>query len=336
MKFTLIGHQFFAVADPAAEYRASIEQCRQADQLGYDRFLQTEHHLSPYGGPGIFSQLAAYARETRQIRIGSMVVLTPIHHPLHIAEELAVIDILSDGRLDVGVGRGYRPHTMETFGAAMDDLKDKHEETVTIVRKAWTEETFTHHGRFYDFENLSVLPKPVQQPHPPLFQPVLSPPSIPWCLQNNVNPILGAHLTTDDVTRMYFGFWKEAIEAAGGDPGLERANQQICYVARTQAEAMKGFAAVSRYCQEFAKDLPNFPGSVWESYQNDLLMLADDIDEAARRSIVGDPDAVVDRLEFFRELGVQNLILFMDFGLDQDDVLESMRLFAEHVMPKFK
>jgi alkanesulfonate monooxygenase SsuD/methylene tetrahydromethanopterin reductase-like flavin-dependent oxidoreductase (luciferase family) len=117
---------------------------------------------------------------------------------------------------------------------------------------------------------------------------------------------------------------------------LERANQQICYVARTQADAMKGFAAVSRYCQEFAKDLPNFPGSVWETYRNDLLMLADDIDEAARRSIVGDPDAVVDRIEFYRELGVQNLILFMDFGPDQEDVFQSMRLFAEHVMPKFK
>ncbi|MEW6471003.1 MAG: LLM class flavin-dependent oxidoreductase [Actinomycetota bacterium] len=335
MKFTLIGHQFFAVADPVAEYRAGLEQCKLADELGYDRFLTTEHHLSPYGGPGIFSQLAAFARETKRIRIGSMVVLTPIHHPLHIAEELAVIDILSDGRLDAGVGRGYRPRTMETFGAAMDDLKDKHEETVHIVKRAWTEETFTHHGRFYDLEDITVLPKPIQQPHPPLFQPVLSPPSIPWCLENRINPILGAHLTVDDVTRMYFGYWKEATEQAG-DPGLERANQQICYVARTQSEAMQGFAAVCRYCREFAKDLPNFPGSVWETYRNDLVMLADNVEEAARRSIVGDPAAVVDRLEFYRELGVQNLILFMDFGVDQSDVLESMRLFAEHVMPKFK
>ena len=192
MKFSLLAHHFFAVADPVEEYHNSLEQCILADELGYDRFLQTEHHFSRYGGPGIFSQLGAFARETKRIRIGPMVVVTPIYHPLHIAEELAVIDILSDGRLDAGMGHGYRPHTIETFGRDMDDLKECHEEVVDIVKKAWTEECFSHKGRFYSFEDLEVYPKPLQKPHPPIIQPVLSPASIEYCISNGVNPILGS------------------------------------------------------------------------------------------------------------------------------------------------
>lgn len=335
MKFSLIGHHFFAIADPVDEYRRALEQCVVADELGYDRFLQTEHHLSPYGGPGIYSQLGAYAHATKNIRIGPMVVLTPIHHPIHIAEELAVIDILSDGRLDVGLGRGYRPNTMETFGRQMDDLKDCHEEVVEIVRKCWTQDKFDHDGRFYSFDGIEVKPKPMQQPHPPIVQPVLSPPSIEYCITNGVHPILGAHLVPDEITKMYFDGYRQAV-AAGRDPGLELSNQQICIVGESTTEAREAFATVKDYCVEFARDVPDYAGSVWETYRSDLLMLADNLDEAAKRSIVGDPQEVIDRLHFYEELGVDHMILFMDFGPSQEQVLKSMRLFAERVMPNFK
>jgi alkanesulfonate monooxygenase SsuD/methylene tetrahydromethanopterin reductase-like flavin-dependent oxidoreductase (luciferase family) len=121
-----------------------------------------------------------------------------------------------------------------------------------------------------------------------------------------------------------------------GDPSLELANQQACAVADTTAQAEESFSAIRNYCRQFAEDIPDFPGSVWETYRNDLLMLADNLEEAARRSLVGDPEAVTDRLRFYEELGVQHMILFMDCGPAQEQVLASMRTFAEKVMPRFK
>lgn len=340
MKFTIISHAgFFGRYSPREEYMWSLEQAKLADELGYDRWLHTEHHLSSYGGGGVVGLLGAVARETENIRIGTMVILSPLYNPVIIAEDTAVLDILSNGRLEVGLGRGYRPHTMEVLsGHPMSDMRGMHEETIETVKLFWTQDEVSYKGKFYRFENETVEPKPVQSPHPPLLQPALSPESFGYLIENGVNPIVGAHGVTDDITIQYMTGWKETVRQMGTGADLEVGNQQFCYVAPTSKAAHEDFAAVASYCLAFRADLPDdYNSPVWTAYRNELLMLSENTEEAAHRSIVGDPQEVIERLKFYEELGVDNMILFME-GLDlpKEKIERSMNLFAEKVMPHFK
>ena len=137
-----------------------------AESMGFDTVWLAEHHSSRFGLCASASVLgAAVAMRTQRVRIGYAVNVTPLHHPLRLAEEVAFVDQLSNGRVIAGFGPGYAPYEFDLYGMPLDE---RHREGTEVVMKVWCEEEFSHHGKYYDFDNVSVLPKPCQRPHPPI------------------------------------------------------------------------------------------------------------------------------------------------------------------------
>jgi len=173
------GTFFFFQAPPGHRHadiiRRELEQIEWTEELGFDEAWLTEHHFIEYGlSVDPASLAAAAASRTRRIRIGLAAAILPFHHPLRLAEQMALVDIISGGRLDVGVGRGNRPAEFRGYRVPQEQSRDRFDEAVEIMVRAWTEERFAYDGRFFQVPELSVIPKPVQRPHPPLYQVCVS------------------------------------------------------------------------------------------------------------------------------------------------------------------
>ena len=152
-------------------YDNLVNRAVLAEELGYESFWITEHHFHWFGGvhANPLVALSAIAARTRRLRLGTAVTLLPYRHPLLVAEELACLDNLSHGRVDVGIGRGFFKIEYDGLGISMAESRPRFTENLEIIRRAWTEPELTYKGRFYSFEDVELVPKPVQKPHPPLW-----------------------------------------------------------------------------------------------------------------------------------------------------------------------
>src|SRR5512138_134339 len=153
-----------------AVYDGDVAQMLAAEALGYESVWVAEHHFNDYGlcpaPPVLASFLAA---RTRTLRLGMGVSLLPLHHPIDLAEQLAVLDVVSSGRLDVGIGRGGTLQDYQTFQSDRGDSRARVEEGIALMQRSWSGASFDFAGRFHSAERLHVRPQPVQRPHPPLF-----------------------------------------------------------------------------------------------------------------------------------------------------------------------
>ena len=167
-----------------------ITQLSLAEEQGYDTAWLAEHHFSRYGiGPSIHLTAAHLAARTSRIRIGTAVTIVPFFHPLRLAEEIAMLDLMSNGRIDWGAGRGYQGHEFSGFGV---DITKSHEifyEQLEIIQRAWSGERFSWEGEYFQFPELACLPTPVQDPHPPFWIAALSPSTIEWAAKKGY-PVL--------------------------------------------------------------------------------------------------------------------------------------------------
>jgi alkanesulfonate monooxygenase SsuD/methylene tetrahydromethanopterin reductase-like flavin-dependent oxidoreductase (luciferase family) len=169
------GTFFFFQAAPGLSHaevvHRELEQMEWTEELGFDQIWLTEHHFIDYGLAVDPASLAATAASrTRRVRIGLAAAILPFHHPLRLAEQLALIDIISKGRLDVGVGRGNRPAEFRGYHVPQQENRERFDEAVDIMLRAWTEERFSHEGRFFTIGEARLIPKPWQRPHPPIYQ----------------------------------------------------------------------------------------------------------------------------------------------------------------------
>ena len=194
------GTYYFLQAPPGRSAEAivadEVEQMVLSEKLGFDSVWLTEHHYADYGissAPSVL--LATVAAQTERVKLGMAVWVLPFHHPLRLAEETATLDILSRGRLIVGLGRGNRPQEFLGHNVNQDESRSRMEEGVEALKLAWTEERVTFHGRHWSFDEIPVYPKPLTKPHPPLAFAVSSPQSLEWAGTNGF-PILSSGLTT--------------------------------------------------------------------------------------------------------------------------------------------
>lgn len=165
--------------DPAALYRDTLELSILADRAGIDSFWLAEHHGAQDGyNPSLLPFLAAVAARTERIEVGTAVMLAPFHHPLRLAEDAAVVDNISGGRLNLGLGLGWVAEEYRMFGVEPKGRGRRLEEIVEVLRLAWTRERFSFAGRFYRLEDVSVTPKPARKPHPPIFVGGMAPAAI--------------------------------------------------------------------------------------------------------------------------------------------------------------
>jgi alkanesulfonate monooxygenase SsuD/methylene tetrahydromethanopterin reductase-like flavin-dependent oxidoreductase (luciferase family) len=322
-----------------------IEQIELAEELGYDEIWLTEHHFSQYGRAAVPALAAQAIARTSRIRIGAAIVVLPFHHPIRVAEEWATLDHMSRGRVDVGIGRGNQPAEFKGFGVPMDEAEQRFSESLEILRKAWTEERFSHDGKFWQIPEISVLPKPFTKPHPPLWQAALSDYTVQKVIDRGINGLIGPYLCPYETLKSnYFDVWHRLL----GDSGrtdLRMAHNEFVYVGESDAEVKADIQdKIMWYIRTAAKIWGERDRSkVAEQYANysDILEWLESVtfeEVYENLGMFGTPDAVAEKVRWMRdEGGVGQLMNFMWFGgIAQDKVLRNMTLFAREVMPQFK
>src|SRR5215470_172137 len=179
MRFSILtlGDNYSHLRSHEQFYHEVLEEAQYAEELGYEGFWVGEHHFqaSQRVFPSPQMVLAAIAQRTKRIRLGTGVSVLPVNDPIRIAEDMAALDLLSHGRVSFGVGRGYQPHEFAGFNVALETTKERFWECLEVIRLAWTQERFSYHGKFYHYDDIALLPQPVQKPLPPIWVAAASP-----------------------------------------------------------------------------------------------------------------------------------------------------------------
>ena len=330
----------------ADRYEEMFGLVHLAESLGFDVAWLAELHFG-----GAFSLLSSplmmvpvIAQRTRRIRIGTAVTLLPLHHPLSCAEQAATADVLSGGRLEFGVGRGSISSQFHGFRVPLAENRARFDEALTVIRRAWTEERFTHHGRFYDVEDLAVVPRPLQRPHPPIRVAVHTAESFAHIGDIGLPIYSGTTTTPLPQLREYVALYRQHFAAAGHVWQAEQMALMLpVHVGPTPGAARDAMRAGVR---KYYENLRTIYSAVPESYGEHLprlkiieQTLADVPYEKFFRdqAVFGDAAEVIDRLQAIRdEFALSQIIAWFDQGsmLPRAEVERTMREFAERVMPK--
>src|SRR6185437_11257226 len=198
--------QFFGWRDRSVPlnsvYETALERFSIMDQTGYDAVWLAEHHFSSFSiCPSVHMMGTLAAARTKRLRIGTAVSLAPFYHPLRLAEEVAFLDVLSGGRVNWGAGRGFARVEFTAFGVPPEESNSRFHEAVDIVLRAWTDERLTFTGQHFRFEDVEVLPKPAQQPHPPVWLAAGSEGAIEWAAGRGFSILMDPHSSAAEIGR---------------------------------------------------------------------------------------------------------------------------------------
>ena len=317
-----------------------IEQVLVAEELGYARVWLTEHHFTDFSRPGNVTLAAHLAALTHRIGLGLGVVVLPLHHPLHVAENLAVLDHLSHGRVTLGVGRGVQADAYGPFGVDLELSHSMRDEAVQIILGAWTSDVFSFEGTHWRIPELSLRPKPLQHPHPAVWQVGISANSIEATAAAGLHGIIGSYMKTLEEVEDDIELWHAATTRFNTGGVQELAHNELVYVAPTAAAAREearqpALEYAARASRLWMRNATGLEGDEWPELARMVGELKWD-DLLDNRALVGDPDTVRAKVARLANSGVDELILFTGFAsMPQQRVLGSMRLFAEEVMPMF-
>jgi alkanesulfonate monooxygenase SsuD/methylene tetrahydromethanopterin reductase-like flavin-dependent oxidoreductase (luciferase family) len=211
--------QFFGWRDRSillsSIYDAALERFAIMDSNGYDAVWLAEHHFSSFSVcPSVHMMGTMAAARTKRLRIGMGVSLAPFYNPLRLAEEVALLDVLSGGRVNWGAGRGFERSEFKAFGIPGEESSARFHETVDIVLKAWTSEKLTYQGRFFSYDGVEVLPKPLQSPHPPTWMAATSQPAIDWAAGKGFSILMDPHSSRADLAAKR-RHYRDKLAAAG-------------------------------------------------------------------------------------------------------------------------
>jgi alkanesulfonate monooxygenase SsuD/methylene tetrahydromethanopterin reductase-like flavin-dependent oxidoreductase (luciferase family) len=211
--------QFFGWLDRSIPLRSiydmALERIAIMDNTGYDAVWLAEHHFSSFSVcPSVHLMGTMAAARTKRLRIGTAVSLAPFYNPLRLAEEVALLDVLSGGRVNWGAGRGFERSEFKAFGIAGEESASRFHETVDIVLKAWMNEKLSYEGKYYRYDAVEVLPKPLQAPHPPTWMAATSVTAIEWAAANGFSILMDPHSSRADLARKR-RHYAEKLAAAG-------------------------------------------------------------------------------------------------------------------------
>jgi alkanesulfonate monooxygenase SsuD/methylene tetrahydromethanopterin reductase-like flavin-dependent oxidoreductase (luciferase family) len=321
----------------AQAFDESMAQMCAAEELGYDAVWLAEIHFQQ--GRSVLSSplivASAIAGRTKRVKIGIAVQVLPLSHPLHLAEDVATLDHLCKGRLDFGVGRSGLPAHYHGYNIPYSESRERFSETLEIVLKAWTQERFSHDGKYYQFRDVCITPKPFQKPHPPLRIAATTAETYPMVGRMG-RPLFIAVRTTSisDLQQFIGGYhagWREAGHPGQGSVGLIVP----VYVADSARRAREEpEASTMFFYRSIAEALARGGTNREEAARLGRLSYDEILDELA---VYGTPEAVTDRLLELREtLGFSTLSVWMNVGgrIPHEHTMTSMRLFAERVAPR--
>jgi probable F420-dependent oxidoreductase len=329
---------YAAIGDPPRGER--LQQCidevcaeaQLAEQVGFDAILVGEHHQHRDGflpSPLIVS--TAVAARTQKIRIGTGILLLPLYHPVHVAEDAATLDIISRGRLILGVGMGYQAGDFGAFGVPLSQRVSRMEEGIEIIRACWTQDRCSYAGKRFRLDNVAVYPKPVQRPHPPIWVGAMADESIRRAAQYGDAWLTGITQPMPNIrrhTQIYKAYAGEFHRPA------RITLMRDAWVADTRQQAMDQYGpeVLAAYKYYWKSDSLSFQDNRSESEFTIEKMAPD-------RIIMGSPDEVVDQLQRWQETMGAEMIIFRlrqahSGGPSHDKSLRAIRLFGEKVIPQ--
>jgi alkanesulfonate monooxygenase SsuD/methylene tetrahydromethanopterin reductase-like flavin-dependent oxidoreductase (luciferase family) len=313
--------------DSGQGFRDYIEYNIEAEALGYESTFVVEHHFTGLGQVSASLNLLTWvAARTKTLRLGTAVIVLPWHNPVLLAEQTATIDLLSGGRFEFGVGKGYRHNEFQSFCIPQEEADERFEECLALVLKSWTsEERFSHHGRYWHFEDIIVEPPTKQKPHPPIWMAAGSPDSIRKVARRGYKLLLDQVASTTEVIER-FNIYKAEVEASGRkfdpmDVGVSRA----FLVTRDAEEKAKALEARLAHQRRLAV-LSNAPDGRFKS----SLSFSDTLDAAGDSAMFGTVDEIAAKLEALRAGGIEYVLLNGPAGSR-----DNLRSFARELMPAF-
>ena len=335
---------FLLMQSPSAEpsgvmYQRGLEITQAAEDLGFGNMWLAEHHFSTYGYLSRPLMYAVHlASRTRRIRVGTAVIVVPLHHPLVTAEEIATADVLSDGRLDVGLGRGYQRYEFERLGHDLAESRARWEEAVDVILLALGGRSFSYEGKYYRIPDTAVLPQPRQQPRPPIWVTAQSPDSIETTVRRGFNLLSGGFGVPVERLREFRRIFDAHLAALSPRQPIRVGTQRPVYVTDSDADA-RAAAEQARWNMRVTLSLRNN----YERIENGRAFPVPFASEPSTEdlldkfAVIGTPDTCVRQIRRLHEaMGMDLFNCSFWFGdLTQRQVLRSMRLFAEEVMPAF-
>ena len=318
-------------------YERAIEQAQAAEALGFRNCWVAEHHFSTYGYVSRPLQLATFiAGKTTHLRVGTAVLVIPLHHPLVVAEEIATLDIVSGGRLDVGMGRGYQPYEFERFGLELDLARERWDESVDIIVKSFAGKPFSFEGKFFRIPETSLFPQVVQKPHPPIWITAQSPYALEAAVRRGFNVLTGGFGVPFERLAEFGALFNKVLSAVKPEQAPRVGVQRAVYVAESDADA-RDAAEHARWNMRVTLSLRNH----YEKVENGNAIAVpgktepDMEDLLERFLVIGPPDTCIRQIGKMREaVGITHFNCSFWFGdMDQKRVLRSMERFSREVMP---
>ena len=304
--------------DSGAGFREFVERNVEAESLGYHSTFLVEHHFTGFGQVSATLNLLAWiGARTTSLRLGTAVIVLPWHNPVLLAEQIATLDLLSNGRVDAGIGKGYRMKEFEGFSISMDEADARFEECLKVMLKAWTSDTpWSHQGTYWQYNEVVVEPPSTQKPHPQIWMGAGSPRSVKQVAQLGFNMLLG-QFDSFEMIAEEVALFKSEVESLGRvfDPMSVAVARSVNLVDSTAEydQALESRMAARRRTQNLALR-PDFQ---------------DTRDSAEAGTIYGSPDQVSEKIQALHDIGIEYVLLNAPAGIS------TLRRFAEDVMPGF-
>jgi alkanesulfonate monooxygenase SsuD/methylene tetrahydromethanopterin reductase-like flavin-dependent oxidoreductase (luciferase family) len=332
MQFGLFGSATAKHGGPSVDsgqgYKDFTEYNVEAEALGYHSTFLVEHHFTGYGQVSAsLSLLTWIAARTRTLRLGTAVLVLPWHNPVLVAEQAATIDLLSGGRLDFGVGKGYRHNEFVGFAIPMEEGEARFEESLDVITKAWTsKERFSHRGKYWTFEDVIVEPPTAQQPHPPFWMGAGSPDSIRRVAERGYNLLLDQFASFETIGERIALFKAEVEKRGRKFNPMEVAVARAFYVAKDKADKD---AALERRL-EAQRRLTAISQRPDGKNTASILAFSDTREASEESALYGTPDELAAKIEKLQAQGAE-YVLLNGGGSSRDN----LRRFAHEVMPAF-
>jgi alkanesulfonate monooxygenase SsuD/methylene tetrahydromethanopterin reductase-like flavin-dependent oxidoreductase (luciferase family) len=316
--------------------RDSIEQVEAAEAAGFDIIWFPERHFfASATSPHPLISIVDSARRTRKIRLGTSVLIAPYRHPLILAEEIGLVDQLTEGRLEIGFARGATLYEYQRFGLDDREAAGRTQECLDVLLGIWRSEgEFGFQGKYFQFEETYANPRPLQKPYPPMSMAARSPESLRYCIQNGLaihttplrQPKSAAQTTINTIAAVV----EEFPDTDWPDVAIE-TETFISEDPETVMNAMRHLEAIHIRTNNFGKN-GRKPVMGYGSLEPLPAGLEITAEQLAERCVVGDPDAVLRQVREYRDMGMTEYIAHMDFGQSQRDILRSIELFGSKVI----
>ena len=346
MKFALFSHiPWPEGSDPKQIIEETVEQVQYGEELGFHSAWFAEHHFSRYGlGASSLLLASNIAARTKNIRLGTAVLVPPLHHPIRLAEDTATLDLISGGRLDVGFGRGSANYEYNGYDVDPAESQMRFQETIKLIQGLWTTPEYSYESQYFKVNRATLVPSPVQQPHPPIYiAATRTAATLEFVVSTGHPLILGVVLDTPDALDLCRLFVRMSEESGHNVPMSRIPFFRYFYVAETEDQARKDTADALTWTLDMIQWRRTFSeGSEvghrledWRNSRTELPPSFQDLYE--NRSVMGAPEQCVAQIKEIQSQGIEYFGCNFSFGgMKHGTVMRSMELFAKEVMPHFQ